>query len=520
MRFAGSERLMRSLVALIGDFSLALVIHALFDHVWWLEAIRSGPNLWVSFGLELLIFTFLMRFLLILLFGRSFGHWLAGLRARVGRLSLAALSTLDFLFFLTAPICLIALLLKSSSLSELIFGESIKCQLRPRLAQLSISRAPLILVAITMIYCFHGVISRQVDITRVSQVNDDPYVVNYQKSNAPKYSSNRFRVSFQSDLRDSLGVRRVSLIPSFEVVRSLGKKYFYPELVFFDRESKGFARLSVYKELDYTSFLRRSRSLDPSFSKRYPLLEKALGSGGKIESLAAGRDFQNYLMDLFHFDNAPIKGIFKAPLSSRASSFGLLDLMRQLAIGFSPKVSRMTLSNESFIRLQGMSDFGRPTEYWLSTKGPRLRVFELSIHSGEKKWQTEDILAILFKDAKWDWMADLAFPVGLLKEDVNAVSVVDLYTKSELGTSEKKVIEEFIFFHFFELAHDSLVFKQSELQTLIADTLERFLIIAKHTTGKGRDGVEQTLYSKRFQKNLIDLGASLASQDLNYFGIK
>lgn len=465
--------------------------------------------------IELAFFTCLWRFFTTFVFGLSWGQWLAGLSTEVDRLALAGVVWFDFLLAPLLPVSVLTLFLKKRSLSEFFLGQLMRTRLRPHRAQLLLIRLPLAMGLMVLIIAFHGVLSRWPDPVRVGKIVDSPLVVNYQKSSGTVYSSNRFRVKLTSDLRNSLGVRRVSLIPSFEVERRLGKKLFYPELVIFDRETKSFAALSLYKELEYEQFVARARAIDPSWSTRYPRLSSALSQSRPLESLASARDFQNFLMDCFEFDVDPVKSVLKAPLSSRSRSRALFDLFNLLDLGFSPEASRMTLSNESFIRLRGSDEQGLRREYWLTTRGPRLRVFELNITKGAAPWSTAEVVAILFKDAKWDWQADLPFPIGLLKDEINALSVVDLYTKSELNSKEKEEIERFLFFHFFELARDSLLFKQQELQQLIVDTLERFLIIAN--TSSGEKG--STLYSPRFQKKLNDLKESLSTQDLNYYKI-
>ncbi len=515
MRPLNAERLFRSSVALVWDLAVAISLQALFDHAWWLSATRIEAMPALSMALELAFFASLWRFFTTLIFGLSWGQWLAGLSAEVDRLTLAGIVWVDFLLAPFFPLNVLSLFLKKSSLSEFIFGPMMRTRLRPTRMEMLVMRLPLGLALIVVALAFHGVISRWPDPVRVEKINETPLVVNYQKSSGSVYSSNRFRVKLTTDLRNSLGVRRVSLIPSFEVERRLGKKLFYPELVIFDRETKSFAALSLYKELGYEQFLGRAIALDPSWAQRYPRLASAFSESRGLSSMADARDFQNLLMDIFEFDVHPFKSVLSAPLSSRSRSRALYDLFNLLDLGFSPEVARMTLSNESFIRLIGSDELGHRREYWLSTRGPRLRVFELRITKGASPWRTAEVVPVLFKDAKWDWLADQPFPVGLLKDEVNALSVVDLYTKTELQSKEKEEIERFLFFHFFELARDSLLFKQQELQRLIIDTLERFLIIAKSSGGeKG-----STLYSQRFQKKLIDLKESLSTQDLNYYKI-
>ncbi len=516
LQLKGADRLIRSGVALCWDLGIALGLQALFDHTWWLGAIRLQESIELSMGLELALFLGLWRFVTTLIWGVSWGQWLAGLSSEVDRLTLSGVVWIDILLSPLILINALVILVFKSSFTELIFGPMIRSRIAPRKVSLLLTRLPLGTALIVVVAAFHGVLSRSTDAVRVATLVETPIVVNYEKSTGQVYSSNRFRVRLTSDLRNSLGVRRVSLIPSFEVERRVGKKLFYPQLVVFDRETKGFASLSLYKELDYEQFMSRSRVLDPTWNSKYPKLADALNKSRALESLAEARDFQNFLLDILNFDVSPIKSVIHSPLSSRSRSRALFDLFNLLDLGFAPEVTRLVLSNESFIRLRGVDELGHEREYWLSTRGPRLRVFELGITKGSQPWNTSEVLPVLFKDAKWDWMADLPFPVALLKDEVNALSVVDLYTKPQLGPKEKEEVERFLFFHFFELARDSLVFKQAELQNLIIDTLERFLIIASSSgSEKG-----STLYSKRFQQKLSDLKESLSTKDHNYYKIQ
>lgn len=512
------ERLFRSIVALSADVAAGLIIHAFFDHVWWLEAVRSNLSPAISLIVEVAFFTFIWRFISTLILGLSCGQYLAALaplhRGISGRLVLAGSVCVNFILAPLFILELLSLALKGRSLVEWVSGPLLVPERLPKWALHLTKRLVFFLAVIALSASAHGLFSRFFDLTRIKAVEENPFVVNTSNTPGETYSSNRFRVSFTTNLRDNLGVRRLSLIPSFEVVRSLGKKLFYPGLVFFDRENKSFARLGLYKEIDYRSFLARGLNFDLHFKANYPQLSQALAKSGNIEGIRAARDFQDLMMNVFRFDVAPFKSILASPFSSRAYSFILFDLLHALDITFSPKVSRMTLSNESFIRLEGQTATGERLEYWLSTRGPKLRVFSLEIDPSSSAWKTEDVLPIVFRNATWDWQADLAFPIALLKETVNAVSVVDLFTKPNLNDAEKSVIGEFIFFHFFELARESIVLKQVELQALLSDTLERFLVIAAHKIGK-----EESLYSADIQKNLTDLNLSLKAQDLKYFGI-
>lgn len=493
----------------------------------------------LSQGIATIIFVFgiylVIRFYTTLVLGVSLSQWLLGLRgvgnATWKRIGGGARVVLEVLL---RPLVLgeLLLLTRRPSLKEVLSHTRIVSTNKKMSLYAGLVWVPGLLIFSTISPLFEGL--TLMDGITVSPVKENLNLKgqgSYKKFS--NFKSNRFKFRAFSSLSDG----RFLLLPSFEVVKEGSSKKIKPYLWLYDHKSKRDAFIKIEQRFSLLSLLEKGQLGNPLFESQFPDLTKTLSkSREELIKKKYRKEFEDEKI-LNEKTRNDIENLVKASLGLGAGNVlshllsygpflrGFVSIKNELVgktfKGVSPEVDFGKVGSHTFLRFKQLFAEKvffdkRMVETYIPIETNNslvLRFYwgeDLSSALSRKTFRESFLQSMVWY---FDYFNIFSFPEK--SDDVNSLTILDHFTKTDLKLTQRENLEEAIFRMYFKLGRRSLQSEDVRLQDILLTNLNRIYLVSTYINDS-----KNNYYSKKFLVHLRDLRFSLKNKDLKYFGLE
>lgn len=488
-----------------------------------------------SLHFKILLFFFLLtqwRFLFTFLMGESLGQWLMGIHGTGGalwkRLGGATRVQLELLFlpifFLTDFPCLFS---RRSIKERLSFTSLVaKGQFRFFLSFFFALPGFICLAIISPALFDESFIvglplaEEKVSGLELNEKSDFSKFATYQSS------------AFHFSTLSSLSSKRFVLIPSYTVEKQNGSLVITPLVYFYDQQKDFVITLSKFAEEEWYPILGLARQENPLFFARYPELGVALAKEQNIYKRRTYRSEYGNKLILSGPIIDQVKSLIDSSLSLRLKNVsdhvlgqgpflkGHIALrqriLRSLDLEQIEKVQSSILGDQHFILFSGKITQNDGAKEWrqylwgIDSFSPAL--LKLSVADGGQS-SLEDLRKEFFSSATWFFDYSDVFKPPLRYQDVDALGALDLLGAEWLKPEVRKMVEDFLYHHYFDLCKIAVVNKNQKLKEVLLSALNRQTIVSAALWDKNLVGRDYISFIRA-------LKVSLQNGDRRYFDLK
>ena len=540
------------LLALLFDFCLAFSLFSFFsnfellnDFYKEIHKVILSLNLFEKYQflnhtlpficLNLSLF-FLLRFWTTLIFGVSISQFLLGLRGDVSSLWDRIGGSIRVLFeFLLLPLFLFELvcIFRIRTLKEFLTYTHVVDR-DPKIPVFRI----ILLTPVVFLLMFISPLYNNPSLS----LNKETKVLNEIKKLRPKkkkikvpkkyYASNTYKFSSFS----SLGDGRFIIFPSFDILKKGKIRTVIPFFKIYDKDSKTIGTWRIENQLNLFDIFDRIKGMQPLFSKNYPNLSSALEKERKQFFIRKykGQYENKFLMDSKILEdiqkytkisfNLQLKTIYNHMITWGPFLGGYV-LFKEKIMDFilpheSSRVDQVKFGNATFLRLRqnlAKKTFlkGEWRETLISLSSPNSFVFILNWGGNfSPKKSLSDFYKEFFTPSRWyfDYKELFAFPLKI--ETMRPFHVADYYTKKQLSSSKRELLEKYVLKYAFSLAQENLLSgkRDTVLKELLAKHVQRMIDV-----GKLRNQKKENYYSASFFDSLRLLKNAIEADNKAFF---
>lgn len=346
------------------------------------------------------------------------------------------------------------------------------------------------------------------------------------------YHSNRFKFRAFS----SLGGERFLLLPNFEVVKEGTNKKIKPFLWLYDQKTQRDAYIKIENRFSLLRVVEKGQLGNPLFKKHFPHLAETLEKDkGEFIKKKYRKEYEaeKFLSSETRKD---IEKLVKTSLALGSSKFfdhvfqfgpfyrGFVNVRNNLVEkafqGIVPEVDFGKIGTHSFLRFKQLFDEKifrdkRMVETYIP--------IETNNSLAMRFYWGEDLQSALsrknFRESflqSTTWYFDYfnIFPFPTSSEEVNSLTILDHFTKTDLSVAERSRLEEAIFRLYFKLGRKSVQVKDKKMQEILLSNLNRIYLVSNFINDSKRN-----YYSQKFLVHLRDLRHALKNSEANYFGL-
>lgn len=338
--------------------------------------------------------------------------------------------------------------------------------------------------------------------------------------------------SFHFLTLSSLGTGRFLLIPSYSVEKHNGEFQYLPLVHFYDTKLNHFVSLKKSSDVDLFSILSLGRNYNPLFFARYPELAIALA---KDPQIFERRGYRSEYGNRGILDQAllfQVRGLIE-------SSVGLgLNQIFEHVLNQGPFIKgaidlRDALFKEiGFEKLDGVELAKLGDQYHMIFSGSttdeegKVIIHENmlgleSFHPGLLTLSTDrdgapsllDLRNEFFSSASWFFDYNDVFTPPIRYEDLDPLLALDYLGNERLKTDKRKLVEDYLYHHYFDLCKIAVVKKNDKLADYLITALNRHTLVSTKLW-------EKNLVGRDYVSFIQALKVSLKNRDRRYFGLK
>lgn len=330
----------------------------------------------------------------------------------------------------------------------------------------------------------------------------------------------------------SLSSRRYLLIPSFVVEKDNGVLKRIAQASFYDLKSKKTILMQKTADVKWHEILQTAKNNNPLFFARYPELSVALA---KDPTLFARREYrpeygtkiilsQDIVSQMRTLVDTSLhlnfSQIFDHLLSNGPFISGFVDL-RQAILDVLDKekitmIENTNLGDQRFLifsgsggRLEGPSTTARLVLWGIDSFNPALISLSSADASIEelKQFQVE-----FFSSANWFFDYNHILKAPLKESDLDPFSALDLLGRSDFTPETRKIVEDYLYHHLFDLCRQAVLDQDQKLSQLLTQALNRQILVAQ-------DLWDRKLIGRDYISFIRALKVSLINKDKKYFAL-
>ena len=480
------------------------------------------------------VFTYLFKFYFHLIFGRTIGQGLMFLKsgggvvwARIGG-SLRELSGV-----VLTPMILFDL--------PLVNGRSLKEKITMSDIESVDSKKGILytmpIVCIIFVFSFFGPLFYHMTLVDGLKVSFDKVkkIKLNNKSQFERYKfyrSNRFMFESFSDLSGG----RFLLLPDFEVIKEVTRSRINPFIKVYDSKSKSIFKIYLAKPYSLLKILNKASTGNFLFASKYPLIAEAIENepiykrwpaidGKKVKKLFKDKLIIEIQALIESSMELGFSNIFSHIMNNGPFIRGHVELrntfLNIVEEGIAPEVDIIKFGNNSFLRFRHtFSDLihmkGAYQETLIPIDTPYSQVLVFTCENCKDSSEGLEIFKKkFFGGARWmfDYQQYKLFPKS--EGEVDTLSIVDYLNNPTMNSEQKRVYEEGVYNHFYDIAKSSLKNNDLILQKEIIKSLDKMSIVVGNV-----NIVKKDYYSKKIMNFLKVLNVSLIHQNTRYFAIE
>ncbi|MCO4794791.1 MAG: hypothetical protein KC493_13815 [Bacteriovoracaceae bacterium] len=489
-------------------------------------------------GLSTLIFVFglylAIRFYGSLILGVSFSQWLLGLRAvgdptwkRIGAGGRVVLEAI------LGPLLIgdLLLLVKKPSLKESLSHTRIITTQSKFSLYAGLIWVPCLLVFSTVSPLFKGLSLMQEIVVNPVKEN-----LNLKGQGSfegfTNFKSNRFKFWALNSLADD----RFMLLPNFEVVKEGSSKKIKPYLWLYDRKTHKDAYIKIEERFSLLSLLENAKLGNPLFKKQFPNLFQALNQkreiylkrkyekdfgSNKILSEKVSLEIQDLVYKSLSLGSGNLIGHVFAEGPFIRGFVAVRDKIIEKSFkGAVPEIDFGKIGNQNFLRFKQLFEQKvflekRMVETYIpleTNNSLTLRFYwseDIKSALARKNFRETFLQSIVWY---FDYYNIFGFPDK--SDEINSLTVLDHFTKTNLNKEQREKLEEAIFRNYFKYGRRAVQKKDDVLADILYSNLNRLYLVSNYINETKRN-----YYSDKFLVHLRDLRQSLKKRDFDYFGI-
>lgn len=350
------------------------------------------------------------------------------------------------------------------------------------------------------------------------------------KSDFSKFTTFRSE-SFKFSTLSSLDNGKFMVIPSFSIEKHNGEDLYLPVVYFYDRTRKKVITMQQAGQMDLYQILGVGRNYNPLFFARYPELSIALAKDKSIYNLRTYRSEYGNRGILSKQVLQEEKELLESSLSLGLRNIsdhvmdqgpfikGSVDLRTELLhflnLNELEYIEMVKLGDQRHLIFHGKSKVldGESVlrEYLVGIESFSPRVLSLSAAMDGKE-SLDDLRNDFFSSSSWFYDYNDIFSPPMREDDLDPIMALDYLGDSRLKADKRKIVEDYLYHHFFDLCKYAVSKKDEQLIFQLLIALNRHIIMSSKLWDKNLIGRDYVSFMQA-------LKVSVKNRDRRYFGL-